>query len=513
VHRRGGRRGAPPGQASGGKPIDRIDQARNQEEIPLDAVLAPIGRYFKFADRKTNILTETRAGLTTFMVMAYIIFVNPSILSLATGGKGPDYMPTVVATCLVAGIMTIVMGVVANYPFAMAAGMGLNAVVAFDLILSRGMAWEDAMAVIVWEGLIITVLVVTGLRESIMRAIPMDLKRAIGIGIGLFILFIGLVDGGFVKAASNPPVGLSAFLLPTIVVFVFGLAVALALMARKIPGALLISIFAATVLAIIINYAMGTEVGDGDVTKAGFIAGAAVAPDKWFFDFSADNFSTLFKPLSHLGSVWTQPGVPFLTVALVVFSLMLSDFFDTMGTVIGVGEEAGLVNDKGELPGIGRVLLVDSLGAVAGGLCSTSSNTTYIESAAGVSEGGRTGFSSIIVGALFLVAILFAPIAMVVPTQATAPALVVVGYLMFTMVKQIKWGEIDDLFPILTVIIVMPLTYSITNGIAAGFVAWVFLKVVTGKIREIHPLMWIVSAAFVLYFATPWIQALIDQYM
>jgi AGZA family xanthine/uracil permease-like MFS transporter len=192
---------------------------------------------------------------------------------------------------------------------------------------------------------------------------------------------------------------------------------------------------------------------------------------------------------------------------------MLSDFFDTMGTVIGVGEEAGLVTKDGQLPGIGRVLLVDSLGAVAGGLCSTSSNTTYIESAAGVSDGGRTGFSSVLVGLLFLVAILFAPIAKIVPTAATAPALVVVGYLMFTMVKQMKWGEIDDLFPILTTIVVMPLTYSITNGIAAGFVAWVFLKVITGKAREVHVLMWIVSAAFVLYFATPWIQALVDQYV
>jgi AGZA family xanthine/uracil permease-like MFS transporter len=471
----------------------------------LDAV----ARFFKFSERGTNVLTESRAGLTTFMVMAYIIFVNPSIISTATGDKGPGFMPTVVATCLIAGIMTIAMGVVANYPFALAAGMGLNAVVAFDLILSRGMAWEDAMAVIAWEGIIITILVLTGLREAIMKAIPMNLKRSIGIGIGLFILFIGLSEGGFVATGSGTPLTLGTFLLPTIVVFVFGLAVALALMARKVPGALLISIFAATILAIIINYAMGTDVGDNGVTKAGFIGGAAVMPNKWFFDFSTDNFSTLFAPLSHLGSVWTQPEVPLLTVILIVFSLMLSDFFDTMGTVIGVSEEAGLLDKDGNLPGIGRVLLVDSLGAVFGGLGSTSSNTTYIESAAGVGEGGRTGFTSVVVGVLFLVAILLAPIAEIVPAQATAPALVVVGYLMFTVVKQIDWGEIDDLFPILTILIVMPLTYSITNGIAAGFVAWVFMKVVTGKVREVHWLMWIVSAAFVLYFAIPWIQTFI----
>ncbi len=471
--------------------------------------MAFIARYFKFAERGTNIITESRAGLTTFMVMAYIIFVNPGILSTATGGHGPAFMPTVVATCLIAGIMTIVMGVVANYPFALAAGMGLNAVVAFDLILGRGMKWEDAMAVIAWEGIIITILVVTGLREAIMRAIPMSLKRAIGIGIGLFILFIGLSEGGFVAKGGGTPLALGTFLLPTIVVFVVGLAIALALMARKIPGALLISIFASTVMAIIFNYAMGTTVGENGVTKAGFIAGAAVMPTEWLFNFSSNNFSTLLAPAGHLISVWSQPGVPLLTVILVVFSLMLSDFFDTMGTVIGVGEEAGLLDKDGNLPGIGRVLLVDSVAAIAGGLGSTSSNTTYIESAAGVGEGGRTGFTAVVVGALFLVAILFAPIAGIVPAQATAPALVVVGYLMFTMVKQMEWGEIDDLFPVLTIIIVMPLTYSITNGIAAGFVAWVFMKAVSGKISEIHPLMWIVSASFVLYFAIPWIQTFV----
>jgi adenine/guanine/hypoxanthine permease len=465
--------------------------------------------YFKFAERGTNLGTEARAGLTTFMVMAYIIFVNPGIISSATGGAGPAFMPTVVATCLVAGIMTILMGVVANYPFALAAGMGLNAVVAYDLILSRHMPWQDAMAVIAWEGIIITILVLTGLRQAIMSAIPMSLKRAIGVGIGLFILFIGLSEGGFVAQGSGTPLTLGAFLQPTIVVFVFGLAVALALMARKVPGALLISIFASTILAIAVNYAMGTAVGDGGKTAAGFLGGTAVMPDKWFFDFSADNFSTLFQPLGHLVSVWSVPGVPLLTVILVVFSLMLSDFFDTMGTVIGVGGEAGLLDEEGNLPGIGRVLLIDSLGAVFGGLGSTSSNTTYIESAAGVGEGGRTGFTAVVVGVLFLLAILLAPVAGIVPAQATAPALVVVGYLMFTIVKQMDWGGIDDLFPILTIIIVMPLTYSITNGIAAGFVAWVFMKLVSGKAREIHPLMWLVSIAFVLYFAIPWIQTFI----
>jgi AGZA family xanthine/uracil permease-like MFS transporter len=476
--------------------------------------LEAVARFFKFAERGTNLVTETRAGLTTFMVMAYIIFVNPQIISTDVAPNGPDFLPTVVATCLVAGIMTLAMGLVANYPFALAAGLGLNAVVAFDLISTRHMAWQDAMAVIAWEGIIITILVLTGLREAIMRAIPMSLKRSIGVGIGLFILFIGLKEGGFVAAGSGTPVTLGSFTTPSIIIFVFGLALGLGLMVRKVPGALLISIVASTILAIIVNNAFGTaEVmanGKGTgVTESGFLVGTAILPDKWFFDFSSSNFSTMFQPVGHLLTVWTLKDVPFITVFLVVFSLMLSDFFDTMGTVIGVGEEAGLLDKDGNLPGIGRVLLVDSVAAIAGGIGSTSSNTTYIESAAGVGEGGRTGFTAMIVGVLFLVAILFAPIAGIVPGQATAPALVIVGYLMFTITREIEWGEMDDLFPAMATMIVMPLTYSITNGIAAGFVSFIFLKVLHGKSREIHPLLWIVGVMFVLYFAIPWIQTFV----
>jgi AGZA family xanthine/uracil permease-like MFS transporter len=463
--------------------------------------LEAVARYFKFVERGTNIVTETRAGLTTFMVMAYIIAVNPAILSLATKGQGPDHISTIVMTCIIAGVMTLAMGVIANYPFAVAAGMGINAVVAFDLILSRGMKWEDAMAVIAWEGIIITILVLTGLREAIMVAIPMSLKRSIGVGIGLFILFIGLQEGGFVVAGS-PLVTRGVITNAPILVFIVGLALALFLMVRKVKGALLISIVAATILAIILNQALGTD-------KSGFAAGVAVAPKDWVTNFGNNPFSTLGAPLSHMFSIWTDPALPVITLALVVFSLMLSDFFDTMGTVIGVGEEAGLLDKDGNLPGINRVLIVDSVAAIAGGLGSTSSNTTYIESAAGVSEGGRTGFTAVVVGVLFLIATLFAPVIAIIPQQATAAALVIVGYLMFTIARDIEWGEMDDLFPAMLVMIVMPLTYSITNGIAAGFVAFVFLKVLHGKAREVHPLMWAVSAAFVLYFAADYIQILI----
>jgi adenine/guanine/hypoxanthine permease len=456
--------------------------------------------YFRFAERGTTLGTELRAGLTTFMVMAYIIAVNPLILSIQTEGAGPPLIPTIVATALVAGILCIAMGLVTNYPFAMAAGLGLNAVVAFQLILGLQLPWEQAMAVIAWEGIIITILVLTGLRTAIMNSIPISLKRAIAVGIGLFIFLIGLVNAGVVVGGGGTVVGLGPLGTPAILVFVVGLAIALALMARGVKGALLISIVASTLLAIVFKAIWGPE-GSGFV-----IPGSAELPAALLTDFSQDPFQTILAPLGSMLTVWTNPAVSAITIGLVVFSLMLSDFFDTMGTVIGVGEEAGALDEEGRLPGINRVLLVDSVGAVAGGLASTSSNTTYIESAAGVSEGGRTGLTAVVVGVLFLAAMLFAPVIAIVPAQATAPALVVVGYLMFTIAREIEWGDIDDLFPALVTMVVMPFTYSITNGIAAGFVSFVFLKVVTGKAREVSPLLWVVSILFVIYFAIPWIQ-------
>jgi len=496
-----------------------------------------LASFFRFGERGTTLGTEVRAGVTTFMVMAYIIFVNPTILSSGPlADAGPPFLAVAVATALAAGILTIAMGLATNYPFALAAGLGLNAVVAFELILGRGLAWQDAMAVIVWEGIIITVLVLTGLREAVMNAIPLNLKRAIAVGIGLFILFIGLVNGGFVTRnpdAPVPPVLPGAIVNVATLTFVIGLGIALALMARRVRGALLLTIILTTIIAIALNYVVGPA-------NSGFLANTAILPgsiDGYLFNFSLDNFQTIFQPLlpEHLFGVWTNYNV--LIIALVVFTLMMADFFDTMGTVVGVGEQAGFIDQQGRLPGIRNVLLVDSLGAVTGGAFGVSSNTTYIESAAGVAEGGRTGLTSVVVGVLFIVAILFAPIAGIVPAQATAPVLVVVGFLMFTIARDFDWateprattgpaaGEehdrrapepttstesrIDVVFPVLATLIVMPLTFRITDGIAAGFVTYIFLKAVTGRAREVHPLMWVVGLAFVLFFAVPWIEALI----
>jgi AGZA family xanthine/uracil permease-like MFS transporter len=450
----------------------------------LAAVLAPIARYFKFEERGTNIITESRAGLTTFMVMAYIIFVNPSILG--AGFKlAPDQLAAyAAATALIAGIMTIAMGVIGNYPLALAAGLGINAIVAFTLVAGKGLTPAGAMGVIVIEGLVITVLVVIGLREAIMAAVPLALKRSIGVGIGLFILFIGFVNGGLIVTpeGGSPIVSLSFPTQTAQFVFLLGLLLTFSLYVLKIRAALIISILVTTIVALIVG-----------VTKVP--ANLTVTP----------SFTTLGN--FDLGNAFSKLGL--ITAALTIFAIMLSDFFDTMGTVTGVAEEAGLTTEDGMVPGIGRVLVVDSLAAVAGGLAGISSNTTYIESAAGVAEGGRTGFASIVTGVLFLLAIFLSPLAGIVPSAATAPALVLVGYLMFTLIKDVNVADVEDGLPALLTIILMPLTYDITVGIGAGFISWVLIKLLKRKWGEVHWLMYAVTIAFIVYFAKDWIQTFI----
>ena len=451
-----------------------------------------VAKYFKFAERGTNLVTEARAGLTTFMVMAYIIFVNPSILGQ---GLKLDFMAVAAGTALVAGIMTISMGLVANYPFALAAGLGINALVAFTLP-AKGLGWEGAMGVIVLEGVAITILVIAGLREAIMNAVPLVLKRSIGVGIGLFILFIGFVNGGMITTpqGGSPIVGI---VFPTSgpqAVFLLGLAITFGLYLMRIRAALVISILVTTVIALIVN-----AIGGGKVFPAN---DGAVIP-------STLTFTPSFATLGHFDVTQVFSKLGFVSAVLTIFAIMLSDFFDTMGTVTGIAAEAGLADSAGGVPGIGRILLVDSLAAVVGGAAGISSNTTYIESAAGVAEGGRTGFSSVVTGLLFLLAIFLAPIAGIIPSEATAPALVLVGYLMFTLVKDVPVADVEDGLPALLTMILMPLTYDITVGIGAGFVTWVFLKVVRGKLSAVHPLMWLVTAGFVIYFAQNWIETFI----
>ena len=451
-----------------------------------------IASYFKFAERGTNLVTEARAGVTTFMVMAYIIFLNGEIIA-----KPLNLDPVAVAagTALTAGVMTILMGLVSNYPFALAAGLGLNAVVAFSLT-AQGLDAKGAMGVIVIEGVIITLLVVVGLREAILNAVPLALKRSIGVGIGLFILFIGFANGGLVVSGCAPDSATLGFCDGTLVslslpnspgqfVFLLGLAITFVLWARKVKAALVISILVTTVIAILAGV---QKVDTSNLT-------AQVS-----FSTLGLGFQDPFQAFTKMGAV---------TAILTIFAIMLSDFFDTIGTVTGIAVEAGLADKDGSVPGIGRILVVDSLAAFAGGAAGVSSNTTYIESAAGVAEGGRTGFTSVVVGVLFLIAIDLSPIAGLIPTQATAPALVLVGYLMFTQIRDINVTDIEDGLPALLTIILMPLTYTITVGIGAGFIAWTLLKVVLGKASQVHALVWVVTIAFVIYFANGWITSML----
>ena len=458
--------------------------AEPQQPAQPPASAGGLAGYFKFEERGTNLGTEVRAGLTTFFVMVYIIFVNASILSAGFGLDPAGAAAISAGTALIAGIMTIAMGVVGNYPLALAAGLGINGVVAFSLT-ARGLSPEGAMGVIVWEGLLVTLLVVIGFREAVMNAVPLALKRAIGAGIGLFILFIGFVNGGFIVSPQGgvPPV---VPVFPTTTaqfLFLAGLLFTIVLWVLKVRGALIISILVISIIALLLG-----------ITKV---------PS----DFSVTpNFSTLGK--FDLANVFNVLGL--LAAVLTIFSIMLTDFFDTMGTVTGVASEAGLAEEDGSVPGVGRVLFVDSLAAVAGGLGGVSSNTTYIESAAGVAEGGRTGFTAIVVGVLFLFAIFLSPLASIIPNQATAPALVLVGYLMFTQVRGIDVDNVEDGLPALLTMILMPLTFDITVGIGAGFITWVLIKVAKGKISEIHWLMWVVAIMFLVYFLQGWLNAVIS---
>ncbi|MGZ4130306.1 MAG: NCS2 family permease [Actinomycetota bacterium] len=445
-----------------------------------------LDRFFKVSERGSTVRTEIIAGVATWLTMAYILFVNPAILGSVkdVNGTSLPFDQVLTVTALAAGIMTLAMGVFANYPFALAAGLGLNAFVTFTLVATNGLSWPAAMGVVVAEGIVITALVLTGFREAVLNAIPMDLKRAIGIGIGLFIALIGFAEGGVVVAGQATVVTITSDLTTwSILVFVVGLVVTSALVARRVRGALLIGIIGSTVLATIIN---------AIATTPQFADGTATVPDKIV---AAPNFGLVgnfsFSFISTLG---------FWTALAIVLSVMLSDFFDTMGTVIGIGGEAGLLDREGRLPSINRVLLVDSLAAVAGGVTSSSSNTTYIESAAGVSEGGRTGLTSVVVGVLFLLCLFLSPIAGVIPAEATAPILVIVGYFMMRLVKDIDWADPGIGIPALLTIVVMPFTYSITNGVGAGFLSYTVIAILRGRWRDVHPLLFVVSAVFAWYF-------------
>jgi AGZA family xanthine/uracil permease-like MFS transporter len=502
-----------------------------------------LDRRFRFGENRTTLGRDTVAGVTTFIVMSYIIFVNPAILGFSgvegLQDKGLPFDAVLTSTCLVAGVMTIAMGLFTNRAYAIAPGLGLNAFVAFTLVANEGLGFPEAMGLIVVEGLAITILVLVGLREKIMRAIPLELKKAIAVGIGLFIAFIGLVNSGLVIRGAGTPVDLAEFTTWTTAIALFGLVVTVVLRARGIPGDLLIGIVTTTIFATIVNWANDYSVYPKELGFARWPEDIVGTPDFGLVgEISFDAFSTL----------------PFLAAVAFVFTLMISDFFDTMGTLVGVGKQAGYLDERGELPEIQRPLLVDSVAAAAGGFVSASSATTYIESASGVAVGGRTGWVSLVTGALFFPFMFISPLIGMVPPQATAAALIIVGYLMITVLSEAEEaadveegtlagqdpptaGRADEprtsprhdvvtttgrvlaginfqdlalgLGAALTIMI-MPFAFSIADGIAFGFIAYVVVRIAQGLWRQVHPLMWVTAAAFTLYFLVPVLQDTFD---
>ena len=481
---------------------------------PGAAAPSRLDRFFQISARGSTVVREVRGGLVTFFTMSYIVVLNPFILGGAVDVDGAPIFGTAefsdglaqiaAVTALAAGVLTIAMGLVANYPLALATGLGLNAFVAFTV--AAGMTWADAMGLVVLEGLVILVLVLTGFRRAVFSAVPATLKLAISVGIGLFIALIGFFDAGFVNrpfATNAPPLELGAAGVLVgwpLVVFVVGLLLMIVLYTRRVKGAILIGILTATVLAIAME-AIGNFGAQSYDPKANMLVNPAgwnlTTPQLPDSVVATPDFSLLGN-FSLLGS-FQNAGV--ITALLFVFTLLLADFFDTMGTMTAIGAEAGLLDEKGMPPHTQRILIVDSLAAAVGGAASASSNTAYIESASGVGDGARTGLASVVTGALFLLTTFLAPLVSVIPQEAAAPALVLVGFLMMSQVRHIDWEELEIAIPAFLTIVVMPFSYSISAGIGAGFIAYVVLKVARGRVRDVHPLMWVIAVLFMAYFA------------
>lgn len=465
-----------------------------------------VDRFFKISERGSTVWTEVRGGLVTFFTMSYIVVLNPLILGSVPDGTGQylgggesmgDVTAIAAATALVAGVMSILMGMVANFPLALAAGLGLNAVVAFSVAALPGMTWADAMGIVVMEGLVILILVVTGFREAVFRAVPRELKIAISVGIGLFITFIGVYDAGFVRIpaslATPTELGMGGSLGAwPLFVFAFGVLLAAVLVVRKVRGGILIAIVASTVLAVVVEAVGGVGARSED------------NPDGWALNVPALPESVVklpdFSLVGQFSLLGSFEAIGPIAVILLVFTLLIADFFDTMGTMVAIGGEAKLLDAKGNPPRTTQILVVDSLAAVGGGVGSVSSNTAYVESASGVGDGARTGLAAVTTGVAFLLTTFLSPLVEVVPHEAATPALVIVGFLMVVQVTGIDWTDLEVAIPAFLTMVLMPFAYSITVGIGAGVISFVLLKIAVGKVRKVHPLLWIAALLFVVYF-------------
>ncbi|MGV9318053.1 NCS2 family permease [Streptomyces sp. NPDC003660] len=477
-------------------PTSATAKAPSPEQPGGTPSFGAVDRYFKISERGSTVAREIRGGFATFFAMAYIIVLNPIILGSAKDmyGHHLDNGQLVTATALTAAFTTLLMGVIGNVPIALAAGLGVNTVVALQL--APRMSWPDAMGMVVLAGFVVMLLVATGLRERVMNAVPYGLRKAIAIGIGLFIMLIGLVDSGFVTripdiAQTTVPLTLGTGGHLTgwpVLVFVLGALLTLALIVRKVPGAILISIVAMTVLAVIIN--LVAKVPSWGLTTPKWPGNPVATPD-----FGLIGKVSLFGGFGKVGV---------LTGVLFVFTVLLSCFFDAMGTIMGISDEAKLTDAQGQMPGVNKVLLIDGLAVAAGGASSASATTCFVESTAGVGEGARTGLANVVTGALFGAALFLTPIATMVPSQAATPALLAVGFLILAgSIREIDWSDFTIAIPAFVTMVMMPFTYSITNGIGMGFITFVVLRLAAGRGRDIPVAMYVVAAVFGFYYLMP----------
>jgi len=440
-----------------------------------------IKKYFQFDELETNYRTETMAGLTTFLAMAYILFVNPSMLSLAGIETLPDGVTRMdaeavfVATAIAAAVGTFIMGVVARYPIGLAPGMGLNAFFAYTVVLDYGIPWETALAGVLASGIIFIFLTLSGLREKVINAIPANLKMAVGAGIGLFIAFLGFQNAGIIIGDADTLVSLGNLRSPTVLLAIFGIVVSVVLLTLKVRGGIFYGMIITAIAGMIVGLIEAPTGISGIVGEV-----PSLSP-------------TFGKAFTHFGDIFT------LQMLVVILTFLFVDFFDTAGTLVAVATQAGLMKNN-KLPRAGRALFADSAATVVGATVGTSTTTSFVESTAGVGAGGRTGFASVVTAALFLLAIFFSPLLSVITPEVTSPALIIVGVLMASSLKNIDWDKFEIAVPAFLTVIVMPLSYSIATGIAVGFIFYPITMLIKGKARVIHPVMYVLFFVFILYF-------------
>ena len=442
-------------------------------------------KLFKLKQNGTTVRTEIIAGLTTFFTMAYIIFVNQTFLGEGTPANMPN-VAVMTATCLAACIGTWLIGFLTNYPLAQAPGMGLNAFFCYTMCLGMGLSWKASLAAVFLAGIFFILLTVTGARKAIVDAIPYFLKKAISAGIGLFIALIGFNNAGLLDSTKGTIIAMGNLNVPTTLLALFGLILTIVLVVCKVPGALFISIIGTSAVGCFVQFVFNVPMG-------------ITLPQSWVPAFDFSTFGACFTGFGELFST------PVLALITALISLVLVDMFDTIGTLVGAADKAGYLDENGNLPKVEKAMLADAIATSAGAVLGTSTVTTYVESTAGISAGGRTGLTSLTTGLCFLLALFLSPVLGFVPSAATAPILIVVGVMMSGSPKDIDWHDMSLAIPSFITVICMPLFYSISDGLAFGFLSYVIVKIASGKIKEIHPLMYVIVVLFIAKYVLSFI--------